>query len=135
MARKLDAPNEREPQNDQSLRFGRRDYVKAGVLSTVAGAALVGSTIPAAGRSTQSIHVVGTGDLSSYEVTVSGSLTDAVETTVGSGGHVSGRNAEGVVAADIHGYEYEGEVVDVRVEGDATVYLDGSPIDASSFDD
>ena len=129
MARKLDDTEEGSIEDGDGPVFGRRDYVKAGMLSTAAGAGIVGASIPGAARGRQSVHIAGTGSLATYEITVSGELWDAEDTTFDASENISGRNAEGTVQDGVHGYLFDGNLEDVRVEGEAVVYKNGERLD------
>lgn len=128
MARKLnDVPDSDDADSNGGL--GRRDYVRAGMLSTIAGVGLVGSSTTAAAE-THSVHVVGGDALATYELTVSGRL-EPDSNTDSTMENVSGRNAEGTVRGGIHAYRFEGELLDVRLDGDAEIRRNGDPVDRS----
>lgn len=133
MARKLDGTQDGSTEDGDGPLFGRRDYVKAGMLSTAAGAGIVGASIPGAARGRQSIHIAGTGSLAIYEITVSGDLWDAEDTVFDASENISGGNAEGTVQDDVHGYLFAGNLEDVRVEGEAVVYKNGERLDRSKI--
>ncbi len=130
MARKLER-SERFEDDDGPL-VGRRGYVKLGMLSTLLGGSLMGVTTNATAEGTHTLHIVGDGSLATYDLTVSGRLSDDGSLAFDAAKNISGRNAEGAVRDAVHGYRFHGEVVDVRVAGDAEVYLDGQPLEPES---
>ena len=75
------------------------------------------------------IRIEGTGTPTNYEITVDGNLADDPDVEFNAIGNISGSNVEGTVIDDLHGYIYEGEIVDVRTDGDATIYQNEHPID------
>lgn len=133
MARKLEDREVQTTNTHEHSLVGRRDYVKAGMLSTLAGTGLVSSSIPVSAGSSNSIHFVGVGKLATYEFTVSGTLTDSDDTPFDARRNISGPNAEGTVHHSIHGYRYDGELLDIRIEGDATVYRNHQPLSRSEI--
>ena len=133
MARKLDDTEDRTDNTSRGPLFGRRDYVKAGVLSTTAGATIIGSSMTGAAQEPQTIHIAGTGTLATYDVTVSSGLSDAADTSFDASENISGRNAEGTVADDVHGYRFDGELIDIHVVGEAVVYKNGTRLDRSEL--
>lgn len=126
MARKLERS---ERFDDDGPRVGRRGYVKLGMLSTLLGGSLMGVTTHATAEGNRTLHIAGDGSLATYDVTVSGRLSDDASLAFDAAKNISGRNAEGTVRDAVHGYRFQGELVDVRVGGDAEVYLDGQSLE------
>lgn len=77
---------------------------------------------------TQSLRVIGSGTAANYEFTVSGTLVDDPDVSFDASGNISGGNAEGTVADETHGYLFAGELEDARIDGDATVFVDGEAV-------
>lgn len=92
----------------------------------------MGATTHATAGGNHTLHIVGDGSLATYDVTVSGRLSDEPSFAFDVGKNISGRNAEGTVRNAVHGYRLQGELVDVRVAGDAEVYLDGQLLEPDS---
>ena len=78
------------------------------------------------------IRIEGSGTPANYEITVDGTLADDPDVGFDGTGNISGSNVEGTVVEEAHGYVYEGEIVDVRTDGDATIYVDETPYDPPS---
>lgn len=129
MARKLDQSQDDAVENDCDYLFGRRDYVKTGVITTVAGTGLLGASIPVSAEQPNRIQIVGTGSLATYEITVSGTLTDSAQAAFDAEENISGGNTEGAVQENSHAYEYTGTLEDIRLDGDARIVKDGERID------
>jgi peptidoglycan/xylan/chitin deacetylase (PgdA/CDA1 family) len=75
----------------------------------------------------RSLTVVGSGSYSSYNFTVSDSLVAAGGLT--GEDETSGSSASGAVASGRDRYAFAGEVIDLDIDGDATVLVDGDPAD------
>ena len=133
MAREL-ASRDRDDGRERSS-LGRRGYLT--LCSTVASAgALIGfsglatatdrpAETPERSEDAHTLVVEGTGDYSSFEVTVSDSISplaaaDALSTT-----GTTGPAAEGVVGGNARGYRFTGDITDVRVDGRVALYVDG----------
>jgi subtilisin len=70
-----------------------------------------------------------------YQFTVSGEIENDPDTTMGSGDSIDGSTVTGFVNGGTDGYLFSGDVTDAFVDGDATVLVDGEPIDASTYRD
>lgn len=141
MAHKL--AHERRATDDDPPRIERdqrrtRDVTRRGCLrlgsGTLAAFAAIGGGVIGVEASTSGvegprhrIRIHGTDTPSTYELTVVGELTADGEdgrTT----GHVSGTTAEGAVTGGDRAFLFRGELVDLTVDGDAEVSLDGRSI-------
>lgn len=130
MARKLEQSKGSDGGEHPIL--GRRGYVKIGMLSTILGGALVGQTATASADARETIHIAGSGSLATYDLTVTGELSDDAATPFDAAENISGRNAEGTVRDGVHGYRFDGEIADLQVGGSAEVYHNGERIDLRS---
>lgn len=72
-----------------------------------------------------SIRLVRTGGPTNYAITASGNVAPASATTEDVSDTISGRNAEGTLADRPHRYRFDGAVTNVRVDGDAVIYVNG----------
>ncbi len=72
-----------------------------------------------------SIRLVRSGGPTNYSITASGNIAPAAITTDDVSDTISGRNAEGTLADRPHRYRFDGQVTDVRVDGDAVIYVNG----------
>ena len=79
-------------------------------------------------QTTQTLRIHGTGTPTNYTLTVTEQLRDDIHVTYNATGNISGRNAEGTVYHDIHGYRFDGDILDIAIDGEATVTLDGVPL-------
>ncbi|ESP86881.1 hypothetical protein [Candidatus Halobonum tyrrellensis] len=83
------------------------------------------------GDDRHTIRFTGSGEYSSYEFSAAGEVA-AVGSTLESGDSIVGSTASGGVTgtwSDV--YTFTGNLTDLTVEGDATVYVDGEPVDAT----
>lgn len=72
-----------------------------------------------------SIRLVRTGGPTNYSITTSGDIGPGSTATDDVSDTISGRNAEGTLADRPHRYLFDGQVTDVRVDGDAVIYVNG----------
>jgi hypothetical protein len=103
--------------------IGRRTYLRGvGVLATLGGASVA---VQNAGAGSNTLSVVGTaGDVTNYELAVSGSLRSVSAPTAVS----PGRAAEDALGDDTHRFEFEGELTSVRLDGPGAVFVNGEPV-------
>lgn len=76
----------------------------------------------------QTLRLAGSGEPTNYSLTVTGSLRNDRLLAYDTNGNISGRNAEGTLHDETHGYRVNGKIVDMQIDGDATVTLDGEPV-------
>ena len=76
----------------------------------------------------QTLRLIGSGEPTNYSLTVTGTLRTDRTLPKETNGNISGRNAEGTLHDETHGYRVEGDIVDLQIDGDATVTLDGVPV-------
>ena len=141
MAREL-TPDGREDTGRETASLGRRGYLAVSGMVAATGS-LLGLVRPSTASSPaaradadadeHTLVVEGTGDTSTYEVTVSDAITplsagDALS-TVGTDGPA----AEGVVGGDARGYRFTGDITDVRVDGRVSLYVDGVSVSYDSI--
>ncbi len=129
MARKLERTARTDDGDEPAV--GRRGYVKVGVLSTLFGGTLMSATPTAGAEGEQRIRIEGRGTPATYDITVSESLADDEQVPFDANGNISGTNAEGTVHESVHGYRFAGEVVDLRIGGEAVVYLNGKRVESN----
>ena len=110
----------------------RRNYLRAMGLASLSGLSL-SATMGQAGAASDLAHtltVAANGPYSSYTVTVSGDL-EAKEGIAGRD-EISGSTATGAVSGSgLDSYAFSGVISALDVTGNATVYLDGEPVDTS----
>ncbi len=79
----------------------------------------------------RTIRIVPTGEVGHYDITVSEELRDDPETDFDAAGNISGRNAEGTVSEQAHGFRFAGELTDFNLNGDVELRVDGEVIEAT----
>ena len=104
---------------------GRREYVKLGMTAAI-GTTVIGSTHTVAGNSSEATRLTFTniGEQASYDLTVTEVLNDDSSTSYNASSNISGRNAEGTVATDVHGFRFVGDISDLQTEGSLLVTVD-----------
>lgn len=135
MARKLaeggDSESDRYlPTSGRSIPLGRRGFVRfvsavIGAIVSATGAVGASGDTPVRPDSERirQLRIVGTGDISKYELTVDGDLAPDPSGSTDAAARVSGVSAEGVVTEGSRIYLFSGEIQDFSLEGDAGVYL------------
>lgn len=103
---------------------GRRRCLRLGVAAilSVVGSA---STAAAAGPDDHTLRIRGSGTASTYELTVGGELAPAAGSAADADARISECAAEGAVTVGDRRYRFSGPLRDLRVDGDATVTVDG----------
>lgn len=132
-----------DDRSDRSMAVDRREFVRfvsaaLGTVISMTGAAGASSEIH--GLSDESrirqLRIVGTGDISKYELTVDGELASDPHGSKDAAARVSGVSAEGVVTEGNRIYLFSGEIQDFTLKGNAGVYLqtDGNSSELSLRD-
>ena len=108
----------------------RRGYVRlagAAIAATLAGSWAVPAAA-AAGRSDDAEHslrISGSGTTATYELTVDGRVTPGADSSADAEARISECTAEGAVKTGERRYNFNGELQELEVDGDAAVTLDG----------
>jgi len=81
------------------------------------------------------LSVVGSGSKATYAFAVSGGLKKSTDrnASINDGDTVSGSTAKGAVAGGTDSYRFSGDVSAFTMDGDATVYLNGTQVDPASL--
>ena len=79
------------------------------------------------------LSIRGTGSRADYTISVSGTLEKSTANggTTGSSDSISGSSATGYVWGGTDSYTFSGELRDISVDGDATVYLNGKEVNTT----
>jgi hypothetical protein len=116
--------------------IGSDSYTFSGELDTFAldGDAEVyldGERIDPAQYPDHVLTIEGTGSRATYEFSVSGDLTKSTANgaSINANDVVSGSSTSGVVGIASDSYTFSGDLIDLGVQGDAIVHLDGSTTD------
>lgn len=136
MARKLahkQTSRGTDPSGDcQESGLTRRTYARLGTMAAAAVVSLGGWLDTVAGDRSideHQIRIHGSGTPSIYELTVEGRLTPGAGAGKDAKSRISGCTAEGVVTDGDRRYRFNGDLRNVRVDGGASVLLDGVAID------
>ncbi|ELZ80471.1 hypothetical protein KU306_17575 (plasmid) [Haloferax larsenii] len=142
MARELAHDQDRDDDGESDSSVGRRGYL--GLCGTVAATgALTGFTGlgAATNRPEESsrssdehtLIVAGTGTSSSFEVTVSDTISPLEASGALSTTGTVGPAAEGAVDDGARSYRFTGDITDIRSSGPVSVYVDGSRIPDDAY--
>ena len=80
--------------------------------------------------SSRRILIEGSGEPATYDLTVTGALADDPTVEFNAEDNVSGRNAEGTVRDQVHGFHFTGDLTDLTITGHARVTVLGGANDA-----
>ncbi|WP_049899799.1 malectin domain-containing carbohydrate-binding protein [Halococcus agarilyticus] len=96
-------------------------------------------TIPVGGvgQEQNTLRIVGSGTWTTYEFSVSGTIDEDASSSLGGADSIAadGKSATGGVVSGTDKYVFTGELGDLAVDGDATVYLNGEEIDPADYGD
>lgn len=81
------------------------------------------------------ILIEGSGEPATYDLTVTGVLSDDPTVEFDAGDNVSGRNAEGTVRGQTHGFRFNGDLTDLTITGDPRVTVLGGANDPRRDDE
>jgi hypothetical protein len=106
---------------------GRRTCLRLGAAAVATFLSVVGraSASAAADPDDHTLRIRGSGTASTYELTVGGELAPAAGSAADADARISECAAEGAVATGDRRYRFSGPLRDLRVDGDATVTVDG----------
>jgi len=111
--------------------IGRRQYLRLGgaavaaVLSFAGSVSTVVATDPDDHTAERSLRIRGSGTTSTYELTVDGTLAPDAGSAPDAEARISECTAEGAIRTADRRYRFSGDLRDLRVDGDATVTVDG----------
>ncbi len=110
-----------------------RAVVSASDGDSAAGSS-VGFTTGQASTVDRTLTVDGTGTgWTDYEFTVSGEVAENPDVgSLGTGDSIDGSTASGFVNGGVDGYVFSGDIVDISVDGDADVLVDGEILEVDS---
>ncbi|WP_416841560.1 hypothetical protein [Haloferax sp. DFSO52] len=133
---------EQDPKNNDQNTVGRRGYLAlvgsvtaAGALAGVSGvgSAQEQSDDSSSNNGEHTLVVAGTGSLSSFEVTVDGTITPLNSNDALSTMGVVGPAAEGTVSGGSRTYRFAGDITNFQATDSVSVYVDGVRIPTNSF--